>query len=106
MGITFSKLFARLFSKKEMRILMVSSHPRVPHPPCAQQHGRSAATYGIWWAAPARMPPDTRKANLDEILTQLEPELQLLSDSCCITWLDGTQQPRMPARLCSSWPRS
>ena len=25
MGLTFTKLFARLFSKKEMRILMVSS---------------------------------------------------------------------------------
>ena len=29
MGLTFTKLFARLFSKKEMRILMVS---RVAHP--------------------------------------------------------------------------
>ena len=28
MGLTFTKLFARLFSKKEMRILMVSGRGR------------------------------------------------------------------------------
>jgi hypothetical protein len=28
MGLTFTKLFQRLFSKKEMRILMASRHSR------------------------------------------------------------------------------
>jgi len=30
MGLTFTKLFNRLFSKKEMRILMVRATPRAP----------------------------------------------------------------------------
>lgn len=30
MGLTFTKLFSRLFSKKEMRILMVSKTFRAP----------------------------------------------------------------------------
>ena len=30
MGLAFTKLFARLFSKKEMRILMVSAHLTLP----------------------------------------------------------------------------
>ena len=30
MGLAFTKLFARLFSKKEMRILMVSVKLRLP----------------------------------------------------------------------------
>ena len=30
MGLAFTKLFARLFSKKEMRILMVSVNSKLP----------------------------------------------------------------------------
>ena len=47
MGLTFTKLFARLFSKKEMRILMVSRLS------CARRPTRSAVSKG---AQPCQLP--------------------------------------------------
>ena len=37
MGLAFTKLFARLFSKKEMRILMVSGHIDVSEGTCSAE---------------------------------------------------------------------
>lgn len=50
MGITFSKLFARLFSKKEMRILMVSS--AVHRPACLLPYASSFVE--LWVACTGR----------------------------------------------------